>query len=906
MIASLMLPTVRQAAASTIVYPDTLKTRAVRYSITPSMRPLRKTVGLALSGGGANGISQIGVLKALEEEGVPVDCIAGTSIGAVIGGLYSSGYTPSELESIAFELPWQKLIETDDDARRTSTYLEQKSIRDRASIAIRFDGLKLVMPKALSSGQSITQAVDLLILNAPYHTAHDFADLPVSFRAVTTDLVSGRRVTLTSGPLSEAMRASSTIPLINEPISRGELRLVDGGLVANLPVDELENAGAGYRVAVDNRGQMYSESSEIDAPWKAADQALTIMTQLQYPMQLDKADIVIAPDLGNHKATDFSDIRRMIDLGYAKGKLLAPTIKRNIQLSNPKEIELRGYRKTAKLLPDAPEYTEHRRTANGIIRSATRVREALRELLLTDLFSKVHAEIDEKRREAVFVLEPLPRIERIEVSGGPAKALGEKEIAEAFRPVTGTLYTNAVGTRALEELVRRYRNKGYSLVGIERTTVADGTLHVELTSGRIDGITIARDRHLTKEFVVRRELAVDTLQAVRVDDARKSIDRLYGTGVFNRVSMSAESMEPSGDAASERLNVRLDEKPATVLRMGLRYDETWNAQLLVDVRNENVEGTTNSIGGWAKLSEKNNLLNLEVSIPRLGRTPLTMFAKAFYNQRDIETRQLQFSDEATLSPSGDSRSFGIQRYGATAEFGSRVGNNARIVGDMTLQNAQSYPLDSIEDAAATASNNMVSVGAKFTLDTRDSASLPTKGRHTVLRYTVVPAALNDDTDFWQVVSFHEENLPITKQSSLQLSVLAGASSSAVPLSEQFFLGGTGNADCYRFIGLEENDLIGSNIAAAGASLHYRAPVQIIFPTSFILSYNLGNVWDDRRQMSIKDLVQGVGAGLVWETPIGPASVAVARAFSFENDDVKEEAEIDFSKTQFYFSLGHEF
>ena len=102
------------APAITLVYPDTLQLPMRRYALHHAMRPARKSVGLALSGGGANALSQIGVLKALDEEGVPIDVIAGTSMGAIIGGLYSCGYSPEELEEIAQSLPWQSMISIQD------------------------------------------------------------------------------------------------------------------------------------------------------------------------------------------------------------------------------------------------------------------------------------------------------------------------------------------------------------------------------------------------------------------------------------------------------------------------------------------------------------------------------------------------------------------------------------------------------------------------------------------------------------------------------------------------------------------------------------------------------------------------------------------------------------------------
>ncbi|WP_318656920.1 patatin-like phospholipase family protein [Chlorobium phaeovibrioides] len=390
------------AAPRTVrVLPDTLSIPMQRYELLPAMRPARKTVGLALSGGGANGLSQIGVLKALEEEGVPVDFIAGTSMGAVIGGLYSCGYTPGELVTIAHTLPWESIVSIgNNNYSRSNIFLEQQRVRDRSTIAIRFEKLKLIIPRSLSSAQALTETLDILALNALYPVTDNFSSLPVQFRAVTTDLISGERVTLSSGPLSEAMRASSTIPVLFSPIARGQRRLVDGGLVANLPVDELESFSAGYKIAVDAHGSMYSTGRELDLPWKAADQALTILTKLQYPAQLEKADIVIRPELETHMATDFSDIDSLVALGYSKGKALAGTIRRGVekqQKSSPSGRSIAGHTKRISFPTESPEFIEHYHIVSGIVRNAVDPRTALRELLETDLFTRVYAEVDARK-----------------------------------------------------------------------------------------------------------------------------------------------------------------------------------------------------------------------------------------------------------------------------------------------------------------------------------------------------------------------------------------------------------------------------------------------------------------------------------------------------------------------------
>lgn len=899
------------AAPRTVrVLPDTLSIPMQRYTLLPAMRPARKTVGLALSGGGANGLAQIGVLKAFEEEGIPVDFIAGTSMGAVIGGLYSCGYTPNELEEIAHSLPWESIVNIGNNKySRSNIFLEQQRVRDRSTIAIRFEKLKLIIPRSLSSAQALTETLDLLALNALYPVTDNFSSLPVQFRAVTTDLVSGERVTLASGSLSEAMRASSTIPVLFSPIAHGQRQLVDGGLVANLPVDELESFSAEYKIAVDAHGSMYSTGRELDLPWKAADQALTILTKLQYPAQLEKADIVIRPELENHMATDFSDIDSLVASGYTKGKTLAGTIRRSIEnqrKSSPSGRSIAGYTKRISFPEENQEFIEHYHIVSGIVRNATDTRTALRELLATDLFTRVYAEVDARRKKAVFHLTPLPAIHRVQISGGPPGALSPDEQGACFAPLMGRVYTNQTGTKALESLVRTYRDKGYSLVHITDTGVSGNTLRVRVSSGRADGITVAQDRNITDKTPVNREIKVDTTTVVRLREARSSVKNLYDTGVFNRVSLSAKS---TGEGDDERtlLKFSLDEKPASVLRIGLRYDETSNAQFLLDYRNENLAGTTNSLGGWLKMGRKNNVANIEYNMLRIGPTNFTMSSRLFYDKHNFDHTRLVFDKQFFNTRSFSSGSYDIQKYGFSAAFGTRIRKNGKFIADITLQNSKSSTDSEQDDGFVTENLDLLSIGSRLTIDSRDNALIATTGNYTDLRYALTTPAMENENLFWQFSGTHEHNIPVGERTTLQFSGMFGVSSVPVPLSEKFFLGGPGTSYSRRFIGLPENALPGNNIASAGVQLQYRPPFDILFPTALRFNYNTGNAWESRDQIALARLIHGIGTSLVWETPIGPARFTAAKAFSFlRAADEQESSTLRFADTVFYFSLGHDF
>ncbi|MFN3394515.1 MAG: patatin-like phospholipase family protein, partial [Candidatus Thermochlorobacter sp.] len=199
---SMLTFNVSTSAQTLRIEVDSLTWQNRRYVIAPYKKPLRKKVGLALSGGGARALCQIGVLKAFEEKGIPIDAIVGTSMGAIVGGLYASGYSASELWALAENLKWDDIASLSDGEERRNLFLEQKHLRDKAVLTLQFSGFKLIIPKSLSAAQKLTETLDLLTLCGIYQAqGADFNTLMIPFRAVATDLVSGARVILSRGSL---------------------------------------------------------------------------------------------------------------------------------------------------------------------------------------------------------------------------------------------------------------------------------------------------------------------------------------------------------------------------------------------------------------------------------------------------------------------------------------------------------------------------------------------------------------------------------------------------------------------------------------------------------------------------------------------------------------------------------
>ena len=283
----------------------------------------RPRVGLVLSGGGARGLAHVGVLQALEELRVPVDAIAGTSMGAVVGGLYASGMTASEIDEMMRSIDWSAAFR-DRPARSTLNFRRKQDDREfLVRLPLGMQGGSIRVPRGLIQGQRLTQT--LRIETMPVAAVEDFDELPTPFRAVAADLETGERVVLERGDLTSAMRASMSTPGVFAPVEVDGRLLVDGGIVENLPVDVAKAMGVDIVIAVDV-GFEPVERKELTSALAVSNQAITIMMLRETGRQrtlLSAEDILVLPELGNLQSTDFAAAEKTIGLGLAAGRASA-------------------------------------------------------------------------------------------------------------------------------------------------------------------------------------------------------------------------------------------------------------------------------------------------------------------------------------------------------------------------------------------------------------------------------------------------------------------------------------------------------------------------------------------------------------------------------------------------------
>ncbi|MBC8135817.1 MAG: patatin-like phospholipase family protein [Fibrella sp.] len=282
---------------------------------TPAPVVGRKRIGIALAGGSAYGESHIGVLKWLEEHHIPVDYVAGTSMGGLVAGAYACGYSPDELKTLLSRLDWQ-------DALRGETPYPALTFRrkeDRRIIPNRFDfGLKNGL--TLPGGLNPAHAIGLLLSEIAYpcSTVTSFDDLPIPFRCVATDLQTGESVVMKDGSLPVALRATMALPGIFTPVRRDGRLLADGGVVQNLPTEVVRDMGAETIIAVDLNASGIAETTEsLGSILTIVGRSVTLAVRANERASLQLASVVVAPDLKGTSGNDFTQIEEFVKRGYA-------------------------------------------------------------------------------------------------------------------------------------------------------------------------------------------------------------------------------------------------------------------------------------------------------------------------------------------------------------------------------------------------------------------------------------------------------------------------------------------------------------------------------------------------------------------------------------------------------------
>lgn len=866
-----------------------------RPNIVPRKLVKRPRVALVLSGGGARGVAAIGVFKSFEKNNIPIDFIVGTSMGSILGGLYASGYSPMQLSQLVDSTNWEEVLSFTEDSRRSEMFLEQKIAKERSVLVLRFDGFEPIIPSAFSTGQRLTNYLNLLTLQSVYHPNPSFDDLEISFRAVTTDLISGKRVVIDNGDLTEAMRASITVPLLFSTVPKDTMQLLDGGLVSNIPVDVARQWGADIVVAVDVTSPLRPRG-KLNAPWEVADQLMGIMMQEANKRALEQADAVVKPDLGAHLSSDFTDLQSII----RKGEECSDSVMQSIQAmfssrlndsQGSGNIEFKNPRFVA--TSDVPHQLAE--VISGTRVSEIELKKSLVQLYQSGDYDSLEVVVEQNDVSSTMQLHsvPYPVLEGVEFTGN--RSIASDTLMVPFRPLIGRRINAHQSQSALKEITGYYRRQGYSLARIQKVNLdrSTGRATIVIDEGTIYRMDIVGTKE-TKDYVIWREVPLNDGDILQISKVAEGIRNLYGTGLFEQVSIG---IRKEGD--NNILVIKARERSTDLIRFGLVIDSERNAQPYIDVRNENLFGIGAEIGLRFFGGSRNRSLIGEFKAIRIFDTYLTASVKGYSTLRDVNV--FEFEPQTVADPlHWDRVKVGEYREvkdGASLSFGTQLERLGSVTVEGRIENHRVYNI--FEQRVSNQSYKISSIRFGTRLDTQNRFPYPSDGILVNFSYETALINVGNAIGFTKMSFEYSKYQQLFPRHVIRPRFVLGVADETLPVSEHFSIGGQ-----HSFFGIREDNARGRQLIVGSLEYIYESPFKLFFNTYLKARYDLGAIWSTPEQIRIVDFMHGIGVGVAFDTPIGPAEFSLGRAFFFR----KEILDNPLSLGPFiaYFSIGYSF
>ncbi len=875
----LTVPNICQANNAIEIKPDVDKKAITRLSFLPYYPLHRPKVGIAFSGGGANGIAQVGVLQVLLENNIPIDYIVGTSMGCLIGGLYAAGYSPYEIQALMESFDWSRILI--DRPERQTLFINDKQARDKLLFQIRLNGLKPVIPRALTPGQQIENLLTQYVMRADYVTTQSFDELRIPFRAISTDLISGKKVILKQGNLAEAMRASISFPLLFDPVKVGNMLLVDGGMSENIPVEAIKKFPVDLVIAVDAT-TVLRRSDQLNAPWEIADQVTSIMQRERNEKSRKLADFVIRLQDSTHTNMEFGNIDSLIQNGRVATENQINIIKTRVaqiakndrtNMSNDFYIinKLIHFPKNFRSLLPNPTNT----TSDNLHLSHKELAGIIDTMHESGEFSQISAILIPLAIPGLFDLEIKTELNPIlqnVVFHGNAVFNGQVLI-EKIKALIGKPLHYKRSEKALLSVLKTYRAAGFALAKIRRIEFdrQSQTGHIYIDEGKINAIFI-EGKHETRNHVILREFPLHVSDVYNYDKAQKGINNLIGSGLFSRVSISLKTGVQGVD-----LHLNVQEKHSRVLSASGRFDLERRARGFLQIADENVAGLGGKLTLQGLFGANDNGLRARFAIDRIFKTYITFAAESYWTLRDRKTFTRQ--SNATFGKYDESR---IGAFISIGQLFRRFGIlSAELHIDqfnLTAESGAGYP---------TGRFNINRLALRSIVDTRDRLPFPRKGRYASFFYeTSFKSGVNNSSFVrmaWNIESYYT----LKKRHTIHPKFSFGTSDFTTPFVFRFYFNGP-----KQMYGLRDEEWRGRHYLLW--NLEYRYQLFRKFSSAGYLGvrYDIGGIWDGNTE-NLKyreELKKAVGVYLGFRTFLG------ALKFSF--------GQLETGVKRFYFSLGY--
>jgi len=807
----------------------------------------RYHVLLALSGGGARGIATIGLLKAFEEKGIEIEAVAGTSIGGIIGGLYACGYSPDELADIVRNLDLTGLF-SNQPSRRTM-FLTQREERDRHLLSIRFDGFKPVIPRALTAGQKLTTILTALTTRANYHAAGNFDRLPIPFKTISTDIVSGREIVLDSGSLADAMRATLGFPLAFTPLDKGNQLLMDGGMVTPIPVDLVRNMSdsVSFTVAVNTVSPLLPKD-ELSTPLDIANQVTSIMTADKLAAQLHKADYPIEPPLDGIEMSDFKARNSLIEIGYRVGLTAADSI---IALLREKQ-DSTSFAVVSMQFDSCAQHYAARFKERLLDRtfSQSQLIAVLKEIYLELNLFCLEAQlglvddhgVHDRRLSLTINATPTQKWTDIQVELVGNAMYPDSLLLHLLRG-GDTVMTSESLRRGLDRMLGLYRSDGYDLADIEAISLTDcGTrLKVVLDEAILTHVDISgNDR--TRDWMIKTNFPLKAGQPYSTGRASRGLANIYASDLFSRVTVDLTPCEQGAE-----LKISVEEKQAHQLRLGWHWDDKYQSEEFAEFLDNNVMGAGLQYLLHARYAQDRQAYYLDFKADRLFSTYLTAKARIYHtrldrNVYDVDGRVVDERDE--------------NRTGFVLRFGQQISRLGIVTAGLVVEEVEyEFPRTQTSESFGLRALKLESL-----VETFDRIPFPESGKKHLFELQFTGKSLGGEVEYTKFYSSLEAYWSLGRRLNYHPRIAVGLSRSGLPPSEKFYIGGM-----HSFAGFRTDQLSGDKVFAMSHEFRLKLPLRLYL--SF--RYDTGDVYGSADDIKLSGLRHGFGVIAAFDSPIGP-------------------------------------
>ena len=839
----------------------------------------RPAVGLALSGGGLKGIAHIGVLKGLAEADIPIDYITGTSSGSIVGGLYALGYSVEEIDSIAHTIDYETIFI--DQPQRKNLFVSQKAQANKYLVDVRFDQLKPYIPISLTTGQAIGEQLTNLFLHSPYSTIRDFNYLQVPFRAVSTELETGERHVIQEGDWIEAVRASSSIPMVLSPVPKDGIKLIDGGVSDNIPIDLAKDIGADFVIAIDVRAKLY-RPEELQNLLLVADQVINILINSSRQEVIENADVIVTPDFNEQLPETEAVVDQSIHRGYTATKNSITEIRRKYHqlLERPNTT----------YSVDTVSVTGNSVLTDGNIKEIARISDlqypapmssasidsTLKYLLHSGYFADVSGEVKLIDRQNVLQisLRENPTVITTTITG--VHLLDVTNVARLIQVMEDIPYNPRMLQYFLKDIISKYRGRGYGLAKVDTVqwNPTSGALAIQFSEGRLGDIRYEGNA-LTEEYVLAREILLKRGDYITSPKVQQTITNLYSTELFDYVSVEFSPLDEPG---LWEMHVRVQEKKYQAFKFGFRIDNQRGDAGIFSLEHQNFQGTGSQFTLETKIGLRDRFLHFNYGANRFFKTYITFEFSLGHNWSQyqiFDASQTNQSPNYTIQRNIASFSLGhqIARLGLVNAIGKYQGVHIRGPANRELFNAR---------------YNLATLTLQSIVDTKDQADFPQSGNYQRILYEIASENFGSDIGYTKFAFDSDWYLTFIRRHTFHAGIQVKLGDETLPFSEWFYLGGLDS-----FMGLNEYEAFGTKSYVGNFEYRYRIPVSSLFNMYLFLKYDIAAITDDvLYNISRKDFFNGQGFGVGASTPAGPLRLAYGR--NSLGDDA------------FYFYLGWEF